>query len=100
MGKTRSTGNFVSDDIAFADITNDRLGIKTTTPSSALDVNGTITASNVPFFRTGPTIAADYTIGPSYNEMSVGPITINSGVTVTVSSGGNWVIIWDKIWAH
>lgn len=58
-----------------------------------LDVTGTITASNVPFFRTGPTISADYTIGPSYNEMSVGPITINSGVTVTVSSGGNWVII-------
>jgi hypothetical protein len=58
-----------------------------------LDVDGTITATNVPFFRTGPTISADYTIGPSYNEMSVGPITINSGVTVTVSSGGNWVII-------
>jgi hypothetical protein len=32
--------------------------------------------------------------------MSVGPITINSGVTVTISSGGNWVIIWDKIWAY
>ena len=100
MGKTRDTGNFVSDDIAFADITNDRLGIKKTNPSSTLDVNGTITASNVPFFRTGPTISADYTITPSYNEMSVGPITINSGVTVTVSLGGNWVIIWDKIWAH
>jgi hypothetical protein len=93
MGKTRSTGNFVSDDIAFADITNDRLGIKKTNPSSTLDVNGTITASNVPFFRTGPTIATDYTITSSYNEMSVGPITINSGVTVTISSGGNWVII-------
>jgi hypothetical protein len=93
MGKARDTGNFVSDNIAFANITNDRLGIGTTSPSSALDVNGTITASNTPFFRTGPTISANYTIGPSYNEMSVGPITINSGVTVTVSSGGNWVII-------
>lgn len=93
MGKTRSTGNFVSDDIAFADITNDRLGIKKTNPSSTLDVNGTITASDVPFFRTGPTISADYTITSSYNEMSVGPITINSGVTVTISSGGNWTII-------
>ena len=72
---------------------NGNLGIGTTNPSSTLDVNGTITASNTPFFRTGPTISADYTIGPSYNEMSVGPITINSGVTVTISSGGNWVII-------
>lgn len=74
-------------------INNTGVGIKTTSPSSALDVNGTITASNVPFFRTGPTIAADYTITSSYNEMSVGPITINNGVTVTISSGGNWVII-------
>jgi hypothetical protein len=46
MGKTRDTGNFVSDNIAFANITNDRLGIGTTSPSSALDVNGTITASS------------------------------------------------------
>jgi hypothetical protein len=93
MGKTRDTGNFVSDGIAFADIANDRLGIKKTDPSSALDVNGTITASSVPFFRTGATISANYLINSAYNEMSIGPITINNGVTVTISSGGNWVII-------
>lgn len=93
MGKTRDTGNFVSDNIAFANITNDRLGIGTTTPSSALDVNGTITASRVPFFRNVPTISENYTITSSYNEMSVGPITINSGITVTVNSGATWTII-------
>jgi hypothetical protein len=93
MGKTRDTGNFVSDNIAFANITNDRLGIGTTSPSSALDVNGTITASSAPFFRNVPTISANYTITSSYNEMSVGPITINSGITVTVNSGATWTII-------
>jgi len=93
MAKPRDTGNFVSDGIAFADIANDRLGIKKTNPSSALDVNGTITASDVPFFRTGTVVSANYTITSSYNEMSVGPVTINSGVTVTINSGARWVII-------
>lgn len=93
MAKPRDTGNLVSDTIVFADISNDRLGINKNNPTSALDVNGTITASSVPFFRTGPTIAANYTITSSFNEMSVGPITINSGVTVTVNSGATWVVI-------
>ena len=93
MAKPRDTGNFVSDGIAFANITNDRLGINTNNPSSSLDVNGTVTASNVPFFRTGTTVASNYTITSSYNEMSVGPITINSGITVTVNSGARWVIV-------
>ena len=93
MAKPRDTGNFVSDGIAFADISNDRLGINKTNPSSALDVNGTITASSVPFFRTGTVVSSNYTITSSYNEMSVGPVTINAGVTVTINSGARWVII-------
>jgi len=27
------------------------------------------------------------------NHMSIGPITINSGITVTVNSGAVWVVI-------
>jgi hypothetical protein len=38
-------------------------------------------------------IAADYTIGTNFNAMSAGPVTINSGVVVTISSGSVWVII-------
>jgi hypothetical protein len=38
-------------------------------------------------------IAEDYTIGVGDNAMSAGPITINSGITVTVSSGARYVVI-------
>ena len=93
MAKPRDAGNLVSDTITFADIGNDRLGIRKTNPSSTLDVNGTITASDVPFFRTGTVVSSNYTITNSFNEMSVGPITINAGVTVTINSGARWVII-------
>lgn len=37
-------------------------------------------------------ITANYTIPTSYNSSSTGPITINSGITVTVSSGSAWAI--------
>ena len=39
------------------------------------------------------TINASYTIGTGNNGFSVGPMTIPSGITVTVASGQRWVII-------
>lgn len=39
------------------------------------------------------TIGENLTVLSTYNAMSVGPITINSGYTVTVESGGRWVVI-------
>lgn len=39
------------------------------------------------------TISNDYTLPTGINGMSVGPITIASGVSVTVSSGQRWVVI-------
>ena len=38
-------------------------------------------------------ITADYTITSGSNGMSVGPMTLASGVTVTVPSGQRWVIL-------
>ena len=38
-------------------------------------------------------ISANYTIGTSNNATSAGPITINSGVTVTVPTGSRWVVL-------
>jgi hypothetical protein len=37
-------------------------------------------------------IAASYTIGTGYNAMSVGPVTVASGQSVTVSSGQRWLV--------
>ena len=39
------------------------------------------------------TISGSYTIGAGKNVVSAGPLTVNSGVTVTVPAGSNWVIV-------
>ena len=38
-------------------------------------------------------VTANYTIGSGNNGMSVGPLTVASGVTVTVSSGQRWIVL-------
>ena len=45
------------------------------------------------FVENGVTVTANYTLSTNKNAMSVGPITINSGVTVTVPSGQRWVVL-------
>lgn len=45
------------------------------------------------FYENGQTVTANYTITTGKNAMSTGPITINSGITVTVPSGSVWVIL-------
>jgi len=39
------------------------------------------------------TISANYTLTTSTNGLSVGPITVASGATVTVPSGARWVVL-------
>jgi hypothetical protein len=45
------------------------------------------------FYENGQTVTTNYTLTAGKNAMSAGPITINSGVTVTVGSGQSWVIV-------
>ena len=45
------------------------------------------------FFENDITVNADYEITTGKNAMSGGPITINSGVTVTIPSGSTWTIV-------
>jgi hypothetical protein len=44
-------------------------------------------------FENSLTISSNYTLTTSKNGLSVGPITIASGVTVTVPSGQRWVVL-------
>ena len=46
-----------------------------------------------PFYFGAPTVTGTYTITASYNAMSIGPVSIASGSTVTIDSGGRWVIV-------
>jgi len=45
------------------------------------------------FVENDQTVTANYTLTAGKNAMSAGPITINSGVTVTVPSGQVWTIV-------
>jgi len=39
------------------------------------------------------TISSNYTVTSGYNGLSVGPVTVASGVTVTVGSGQRWLVL-------
>ena len=45
------------------------------------------------FYENGQTVTTNYTLTSNKNAVSAGPITINSGVTVTVPSGQTWVVV-------
>jgi hypothetical protein len=45
------------------------------------------------FWENGTNVTADYTITNGKNAGSFGPITIDSGVTVTVGSGETWTVV-------
>ena len=44
-------------------------------------------------YENNTTISANYTLSTGKNGMSVGPISIGSGVTVTIPSGQRWVVL-------
>ena len=44
-------------------------------------------------FVNSKTVGTSYTIGSGYNGMSVGPVTLGSGVAVTVASGQRWLVL-------
>ena len=44
-------------------------------------------------YENGQTISSNYTMTAGNNGISAGPITINTGVTVTIPTGSRWVIV-------
>ena len=45
------------------------------------------------FWENGTTVTTNYTITNNHNAGTFGPITVNSGATVTVGSGETWTVI-------
>jgi hypothetical protein len=45
------------------------------------------------FYENTRTVTTNYTLSSSNNAHSVGPISINSGITVTIPSGARWVVL-------
>jgi hypothetical protein len=57
------------------------------------DLQASQVVANNGLVLNNATVSASYTIASGYNAMSVGPMTVASGQTVTVSSGQRWVIL-------
>lgn len=82
---TANGHDYVSGDVLSSNALGAGTGFKIT-------VN-TVTAQNNAFFENENTINTDYTVRSNYNAMSIGDISIDSGVTVTVPSGSRWVVL-------
>ena len=63
----------------------------TTASWTALNTDANTTTKGL--YENNSVIAANYTITTGNNAMSSGPITVNSGVSVTVPSGSRWVVL-------
>ena len=99
-GTAQST--YTTGDILYASATNtlSKLPVGSTgqvltvasgAPSWAAASSSNITAQGL--YENSNTISANYTIGTGNNAMSAGPITVATGVTVTVPTGSTWVIV-------
>jgi len=44
-------------------------------------------------FVNNATVGSNYTIPTGYNALSAGPVTISSGVSVTIPSTSKWVVV-------
>jgi hypothetical protein len=61
-------------------------------PSTGDMQSSAVTASNG-IFVNNATVTASYTVASGNNASSAGPLLVDSGITVTVASGGRWVIV-------
>ena len=84
--------------------------LKLVTTATGIDVTGTVAATSFTgdgsaltdivsasaggvIYENGDDITSNYTLTTGKNGMSVGPITIADGITVTVPSGSRWVVL-------
>ena len=56
-------------------------------------VTGAVVSATNGLMINSLTISASYSIPSGYSASSTGPITVSSGVTVTVPSGSRWVVL-------
>jgi len=86
-------GNLVNGELA-VNIADKLLYIKDNT-GAVVGISGGATGGggDQVFVQNQRVVTTSYTLTTGYNAESVGPITINSGVTVTVPSGARWVVL-------
>ena len=85
--RTSSTGVTVTGTVAATSYTGDGSSL------TGISAGATGGGSDEIFWENGQNVTSNYTITNGKNAMSAGPITINSGVTVTVGSGETWTVV-------
>ena len=78
------------------DVNNIATGVTnvgTAATANALAAGATGAGGDKIFWENGQTVTTDYTITNNYNAGTWGPVTINSGVTVTGGTGEYWTIM-------
>jgi hypothetical protein len=45
------------------------------------------------FWENDQTVTTNYTMTSNKNAVSAGPIAVNTGVTVTIPTGGVWTVV-------
>lgn len=93
------TGTIATTDDFYVVFQGKAIGTATHPASSNLtaadgDFSGTVEITGqTPFWENSQTVNQDYTITNNRNAMSIGPITVASGVTVTIGAGETWTIV-------
>ena len=64
-----------------------------TTGTIPVASGGIAVVSGATIYENTQTVGTSYTITSGSSASSAGPITLSSGVTVTIPSGSRWVII-------
>lgn len=92
-GAVPSTGQLVQGEVA-VNVTDRKLFTKTST-GTVVEIGGGArgAGSDDVFYENSQTVTQSYTLTTGKNAMSAGPITIDTGVTVTIPTGSVWTII-------
>jgi len=85
--ETTATGITVTGTVAATSYTGDGSSL------TGISAGATGGGSDQIFYENGQTVTTNYTITNGKNAMSAGPITINTGVTVTVGTGETWTVV-------
>ena len=85
--ETTSSGVTITGTLAATAVTGDGSGL------TGIAAGATGGGNDQIFYENGQSVTTNYTITNGKNAMSAGPITINTGVTVTVGTGEFWTVV-------
>ena len=104
MSKARDLADLISDsvvgttEIADNAITTAKIldgAVTQAKIDSGVDLGGGATGggSDEIFYENGQTVTTNYTLTTNTNALTTGPISVDTGVTVTVPTGSRWVVV-------